>query len=115
MTLRAALDQSKSPANDDSLAAGALAPTPPGSEASTGAAPLDVLAHAAMARWTGGLSPASLALAFADWQLHLAASPGKRLELALTALGDGLRFARMASTAACRLAALVHDQTSAGR
>lgn len=33
--------------------------------------------HAALARFTGGLSPAALALAFADWQLHLLSSPGK--------------------------------------
>jgi polyhydroxyalkanoate synthase len=49
--------------------------------------------HAALARWTGGLSPAALALAFADWQLHLAASPGKRLALAREAIDDTMRFA----------------------
>ncbi|MCS5143877.1 poly-beta-hydroxybutyrate polymerase N-terminal domain-containing protein, partial [Klebsiella pneumoniae] len=64
----------------------------------SGAESMDHLVHAAIAQWTGGLSPAGLALAFADWQLHLAASPGKRLELALKALGDGSRFARMVLT-----------------
>jgi polyhydroxyalkanoate synthase len=48
--------------------------------------------HADMARWTGGLSPAALMLAFADWQLHLAASPGKRLSLAREVIDDTLRF-----------------------
>jgi polyhydroxyalkanoate synthase len=48
---------------------------------------------AVMARWTGGLSPAALALAFADWQVHLAASPGRRWSLAREAIGDILRFA----------------------
>ncbi len=48
--------------------------------------------HAGMARWTGGLSPAALALAFADWQLHFAASPGKRLSLARDIIDDTLRF-----------------------
>jgi polyhydroxyalkanoate synthase subunit PhaC len=48
--------------------------------------------HAAVARWTGGLSPAALALAFTDWQLHLAASPGKRLSVAREAIDDILRF-----------------------
>jgi polyhydroxyalkanoate synthase len=48
--------------------------------------------HAAIARWTGGLSPAALALAFADWQLHLAASPGKQLSLLREAFDDILRF-----------------------
>ncbi|QOZ28499.1 alpha/beta hydrolase [Bradyrhizobium sp. CCBAU 51753] len=98
MTVHAVLDQPASPANDDSSVAGTPASATSKSEAPTSAESIDHLVHAAMARWTGGLSPASLALAFADWQLHLAASPGKRLELALKALGDGLRFARMVST-----------------
>jgi len=38
--------------------------------------------NATIARFTGGVSPAALSLAFADWQLHLAASPGKQLALA---------------------------------
>jgi polyhydroxyalkanoate synthase len=43
---------------------------------------IDRSVHASIARFTGGVSPAALALAFADWQLHLAASPGKQLALA---------------------------------
>lgn len=42
--------------------------------------------HATVARLTGGLSPAAVALAFADWQLHLLAAPGKSAELAGEAL-----------------------------
>ena len=38
--------------------------------------------HAAIARMTGGLSPAALAQAYWDWATHLAASPGKRMQLA---------------------------------
>jgi polyhydroxyalkanoate synthase subunit PhaC len=98
VTVNAILDQAASPANDDSVAAGAPAPVPSEREALSGAESMDHLVHAAIAQWTGGLSPAGLALAFADWQLHLAASPGKRLELALKALGDGSRFARMVLT-----------------
>jgi polyhydroxyalkanoate synthase len=98
MTVHAVLDQPTSPANDDSVAAKTTASAPSASEALTGAESIDHLVHSAMARWTGGLSPAGLALAFADWQLHLAASPGKRLELAMNALGDGSRFARMLAT-----------------
>ncbi|MFB9261597.1 PHA/PHB synthase family protein [Bradyrhizobium erythrophlei] len=75
-----------------------MAPASLENNALTGIDTIDRLVHAELARWTGGLSPAGLALAFADWQLHLAASPGKRIELALKALGDGSRFARMAST-----------------
>lgn len=37
--------------------------------------------HAALAQWTASISPASLHLAWGDWAAHLAASPGKRLEL----------------------------------
>ena len=44
---------------------------------------LDRLREAGPARATGGFSPDSMALAWADWFLHLAGAPGKRLELAL--------------------------------
>ncbi|WP_232833335.1 PHA/PHB synthase family protein [Paraburkholderia kururiensis] len=50
--------------------------------------PLDRAAHAALAMATGGLSPASMALAWLDWSMHLAASPGKCLELTLRAWRD---------------------------
>jgi polyhydroxyalkanoate synthase len=49
--------------------------------------------HATLARFTGGLSPAAVALAFADWQLHLLASPGKRAALAGGALQNASAFA----------------------
>ncbi|WP_225162995.1 alpha/beta fold hydrolase [Bradyrhizobium sp. BRP56] len=98
MTVQAVLDQPTSPANDDVTGARTVASVPSESAPLTGAESIDQLVHAAMARWTGGLSPASLALAFADWQLHLAASPGKRLQLALNAVAEGSRFARMVST-----------------
>ena len=39
--------------------------------------------HALQARYTLGLSPASLQFALADWWVHLAAAPGKRAALAL--------------------------------
>jgi len=37
----------------------------------------DRLFHATLGRFTAGVSPASLGLAYADWAFHLAASPGK--------------------------------------
>jgi len=49
--------------------------------------------HATLARFTGGLSPAALALAFADWQIHLMAAPGKRAALAGEAIQHALQFA----------------------
>jgi len=48
---------------------------------------LDKLREAVLARFTGGVSPESLALAGFDWALHLAGAPGKRLAL-LRALGQ---------------------------
>lgn len=53
---------------------------------------IDRSVHASLARFTGGVSPAALALAFADWQLHLAASPGKQLALAGEAARCAYRF-----------------------
>ncbi|MGA7815638.1 poly-beta-hydroxybutyrate polymerase N-terminal domain-containing protein, partial [Caballeronia sp.] len=38
--------------------------------------------EAAIARFTRGLSPAALSLAFSDWLIHLASAPGKRAVLA---------------------------------
>ena len=42
---------------------------------------VDQAVHAALARITGGLSPAVLAEAYLDWAIHLAISPGKQAEL----------------------------------
>lgn len=52
---------------------------------------IDRLSRAAIARFTGGLSPAALGLAIADWQIHLAASPGKQLTLAAEAIAQALK------------------------
>jgi polyhydroxyalkanoate synthase len=52
--------------------------------------------HAALARFTLGLSPAALAAAYLDWAVHLAASPGKRLQLLDKAARKNLRFANYA-------------------
>ncbi|MBI3699759.1 MAG: polyhydroxyalkanoic acid synthase [Afipia sp.] len=53
---------------------------------------LDRSLHAAIAQLTGGLSPATLALAFADWYLHLLAAPGKRASLADKAARAGIQI-----------------------
>ncbi len=52
--------------------------------------------HAAIARFTGGLSPAALMQAYSDWATHLAASPGKRLLLMGKAARKTLRFGNYA-------------------
>ena len=44
---------------------------------------LDRATAAALARLTGGLSPAALWLAYSDWAMHFGAAPGKQMELAL--------------------------------
>ena len=58
-----------------------LPASPPATE-ETPTQRLDRLVHAGAAPLTGGLSPVSLSLALADWAWHLAASPGRQLELA---------------------------------
>jgi polyhydroxyalkanoate synthase len=57
------------------------------------AAGADRVPRAFAARATLGVSPASVGLAFADWWLHLAASPGKQLELARKAARKWVRYA----------------------
>ncbi|MBP7063229.1 MAG: polyhydroxyalkanoic acid synthase [Ferrovibrio sp.] len=42
---------------------------------------LDRIANAVLARATLGISPASLAMAYSDWGMHLATAPGKQLDL----------------------------------
>jgi polyhydroxyalkanoate synthase subunit PhaC len=42
---------------------------------------LDRMYDSLLAKRTGGLSPAALALAFLDWSMHLASAPGKQIEL----------------------------------
>lgn len=52
--------------------------------------------HAALARFTLGLSPAALAAAYLDWAVHLAAAPGKRMQLLDKGARKSLRFANHA-------------------
>jgi polyhydroxyalkanoate synthase subunit PhaC len=48
--------------------------------------------HAAVARFTGGLSLAALAQAYWDWAAHLAGAPGKRMQLLDKAARKAIRF-----------------------
>ena len=59
----------------------------------------DRLLHATMGRFTAGISPASLGLAYADWALHLAASPGKWQLLLEKAVRKAVRLATYAAYA----------------
>jgi polyhydroxyalkanoate synthase len=59
----------------------------------------DRLFHAALGRLTSGISPAALALAWTDWALHLAQSPGKWGRLTEKAVRKTGRFADYAARA----------------
>ncbi|MGO4570840.1 PHA/PHB synthase family protein [Microvirga sp. 2TAF3] len=61
---------------------------------------LDHVAHAGLARLTGGLSPAALMAAYMDWAVHLAISPGKQVALATKAARKWSRLAQFASRCA---------------
>jgi polyhydroxyalkanoate synthase len=52
--------------------------------------------HAALARFTVGLSPAALAHAYLDWAAHLAYAPGKRMQLVDKATRKAVRFGNYA-------------------
>jgi polyhydroxyalkanoate synthase len=54
--------------------------------------PIDRFLHAAEARVTAGLSPASAMAAYLDWAVHLANSPGKQGELFDKAFRKSVRF-----------------------
>ena len=43
---------------------------------------MDRMRDILVSRYSGGISPASLALAYMDWALHFQAAPGKQLEMA---------------------------------
>ena len=75
--------------------ASAAAPRP--SPAQSTGDDFDRSLRALLAPATGGLSPAALMLAFADWALHLAVSPGRRAQLAEDACRDALRLADYAT------------------
>ncbi len=65
-----------------------------------GPSSIDRLLHASLGRMTQGVSPPALALAYADWALHLAASPGKQQQLVEKALRKTTRLALHAARAA---------------
>ncbi|MBR0845022.1 polyhydroxyalkanoic acid synthase [Bradyrhizobium liaoningense] len=60
---------------------------------------MDRAFHATLARFTGGISPVALSLAYLDWGAHLAAAPQRQMELARSALRDTGRLLEAASHA----------------
>lgn len=77
-----------------------LAPPPGSGDTPSGAVaaahPLDLKAHAALARASASLSPTALLLALLDWSIHLSVSPGKQLELCSLSLEQLQRLAQYA-------------------
>ncbi len=62
---------------------------------------LDRLVHAWLGRFTGGLSPASMMLAYLDWLMHLAYSPAKQAQIAEKAVRKALRLSLYLQRCAC--------------
>ncbi len=62
---------------------------------------IDRSLHATVARVTMGLSPAAMVHAYLDWATHLAAAPGKRLQLLNKAARKAVRLARHTANCAC--------------
>ena len=60
---------------------------------------IDRMVHAGMGQFTSGISPASLALAYFDWALHLSQSPGKWKRLVEKAARKSVRLASYAARA----------------
>ncbi|WP_374545975.1 PHA/PHB synthase family protein [Rhodoblastus sp.] len=75
------------------------APPPAAAPEAEPPTPLDRLLHAGLARYTLGLSPASLWLAYADWAIHFWSSPAKQQQLAQKGYRKALRFANYAMRA----------------
>jgi len=61
---------------------------------------IDRMTNVALGKLSGGLSPASLAMAYLDWMVHLSASPGKQFQLAAKATRKALRLGSYALTSA---------------
>src|SRR5437867_6409264 len=93
----------KPPSHQGEMRAKVTYPQPPSSPlwrdsfASTALAEIvDRSTHAALARFTIGLSPMTLISAYIDWAAHLAFSPGKQFQLAEKVVKKLLRLARYA-------------------
>ena len=71
--------------------------TAPPSPANHGPEPLDQPLKHVLARLANGISPASVAMAYADWLVHLAVSPAKQAELAGSAWRKALTWSHYAT------------------
>ena len=73
---------------------------------------LDHMLHVGIARFTGGMSPTSMALAGFDWAAHLMFSPSKRQMLQKSLWEKSVRLGRYALEAGSNPAPLVEPSTS---
>ncbi|SEM32280.1 alpha/beta fold hydrolase [Bradyrhizobium sp. OK095] len=64
--------------------------------------PLDRAFHAMLARFTGGISPVALSLAWLDWSSHLAAAPQRQMEISRNVLRDTGQLLEAAAHATSR-------------
>src|SRR5262252_703927 len=100
VSTRPAADDANTPRGPTSPTRKGAAPTIAATSGVAGRDPYAVAAvtdtdrslHAAVARLTGGLSPAALAQAYWDWAIHLASAPGKQVALIDQAMRQALRF-----------------------
>jgi polyhydroxyalkanoate synthase subunit PhaC len=69
---------------------------------------LDLRLHSALAKMTAGVSPIGLSLAFQDWFMHLAASPGKQGALISLLNQHALGWGSMAGAVGARTSAERH-------
>ncbi|MGE4045442.1 MAG: PHA/PHB synthase family protein [Acetobacteraceae bacterium] len=88
------------PAERNALAGARRPPQPASPDNVDPPTSVDRLLHASMGRFTAGLSPAALWLAYADWGIHLAVSPGKCEQLAEKGVRKAVRFLTYAARAA---------------
>ena len=61
---------------------------------------IDRMTNIALGQLSGGISPASLAMAYLDWMVHLGSSPGKQFQLAAKATRKAMRLGSYALTSA---------------
>jgi hypothetical protein len=61
---------------------------------------IDRMTNIALGQLSGGISPASLAMAYLDWTVHLAASPGKQFQLGAKAARKAMRLGAYALSSA---------------
>ena len=84
-----------------SVPSSAPAPSERDSYTVTALGAADRSTHAALARYTPGLSPAALAESYLDWATHLITSPGKQMQLVQKGVRKSARLVHHIGACAC--------------